>query len=129
MGGRRRMMGDLFLSTQITHTKVIFGSRGKLLFEKIKKSIDLKCVVDRLVCHSALQEPFITNPTWIAFSCAFHTRFAYNAAECQETSMFSWSEEGREQKKPFSPSSFIPVSHIMWRSAWELQCSLWSEEV
>jgi hypothetical protein len=37
---------------------------------------------------------FIMNPTWIALN--LHTRFAYNAAECRETSMFSWSEEGRE---------------------------------
>jgi hypothetical protein len=38
MGGRRRMMGDLFLSTQITHTKVIFRSRGKFLFKIRKKN-------------------------------------------------------------------------------------------
>ena len=50
--------------------------------------------IDRLVRHSALQEPFIMNPTWIAFSCTYK-----------------------------------PDLHTMQRSAWELQCSLWSEEV
>ena len=43
--------------------------------------------IDRLVRHSALQEPLITNPTWIALH--LHTRFAYNAAEYLGTSMFS----------------------------------------
>jgi hypothetical protein len=27
--------------------------------------------IDRLLRHSALQEPFIMNPTWIAFSCTY----------------------------------------------------------